>query len=105
MTSDRTVIPDGALQKCPICGAGVTADPRYPFKLCRKCIDQATDASGRSLEFSNVDATGGFKAVYSETGEPYPDHVCFVRGVRCCADEAHLGGIVVQPIKPQPKPA
>ena len=58
---------------------------------------QATTESGRRLEFSNVDATGGFQAFYSETGEPYPSHVCFVRGVRCVADEAHFGGIVVQP--------
>jgi hypothetical protein len=62
-------------------------------------MDQATDASGRRLEFSNVDATGGFQAFYRETGKPYHDHVCFVRGVRCCADEAHFGGIVIEPIK------
>jgi hypothetical protein len=86
-------------QQCPICGAGLAQDQRYPSKLCRKCVNEATDERGRKLEFSNVDATGGFVAVYAETGEPYPDHVCYVRGIQCCADEAHLGGIVVQPIK------
>jgi hypothetical protein len=98
------MVRDDPLQPCPICGAGVAVDPRYPLKLCRKCIDEATDRSGRKLEFSNIDATGGFQAFYLETGEPYHDHVCFVRGVPCCADEAHFGGIVVQPIKPPAKP-
>jgi len=99
MTANTTKIPTDTPQQCPICGTGVARDQRYPSKLCRKCVDQATDESGRSLEFSNVDATGGFQAFYSETGQQYPDHVCYVRGVQCCADEAHLGGIVVQPIK------
>ena len=56
------------------------------------------------LQRCPICATGGLQAVYSETGEPYLDHVCFVRGVRCCADEAHFGGIVVQPIKPSANP-
>jgi hypothetical protein len=68
-------------------------------------MDQATDKSGRSLEFANIDATGGFQAFYSDTGEHYRDHVCFVRGVRCCADEAHFGGIVIQPINPLATPS
>jgi hypothetical protein len=91
-------------QDCPICGASLRQNLRYPFMLCGACVDQATDKSGRSLEFANIDATGGFQAFYSDSGEPYLDHVCFILGVRCCADEAHFGGIVVQPINPTANP-
>ena len=73
-------------QDCPICGTKLPRNLRYPFMLCGTCMDQATDKSGRSLEFANIDATGGFQAFYSDTGEHYRDHVCFVRGVRCCAE-------------------
>jgi hypothetical protein len=92
-------------QDCPICGAKLRQNLRYPLMLCGSCVDQASDESGRSLGFANIDATGGFQAFYSDTGEPYLDHVCFVLGVRCCADEAHFGGIVVQPIKRAANPS
>lgn len=85
-------------QECPICEAALPQNLRYPFMLCGECMDLATDASGRKLEFSNLDATGGFQAHYADTGEEYPHHACVVRGVQCHADEAHFGGIVIQPL-------
>lgn len=92
-------------QECPICGSDLPRNGRYPKMLCGDCMDQATDELGRRIEFANFDATGGFQAFYVHTGEPYRDHVCFVRGVRCCAHEAHFGGIVIQPIDPKSDPS
>lgn len=104
MTSGSSMSPADTTQQCPICGASIPRNPRYPEMLCGACMDRATDEAGRGLTFSNIDGTGGFQAEYSETGEPYLHHVCFVGGVRCCADEAYAGGIVIQPIKPAAEP-
>lgn len=58
----------------------------------------ATDADGRPVDFANATLTGGFSARYSDTHEPYPSHECMILGRRCHADEAYMGGIVVQPL-------
>ncbi|HET6880616.1 MAG TPA: hypothetical protein VFI31_10700 [Pirellulales bacterium] len=50
------------------------------------------------MEFSNVDYAGGFAARYADTGEDYPSHECFIGGVRCRADEARFGGIVIEAV-------
>jgi hypothetical protein len=82
---------------CPICHSPALDSARYPDRLCPACVFEATDAQGRPLTFGNSTMGGGFEARYAESGAPYAGHECFVRGVRCRADEAHLGGIVVQP--------
>jgi hypothetical protein len=67
--------------------------------LCDACVREAVDEQDRSLLFSNLDASGGFQARYADTGELRASHVCFVRGVKCWADERYMGGIVVVPAK------
>lgn len=86
------------MQPCPICRAEVPEYSRYPRYLCRACADRAQSADGRALVFCNATASGGFVARYADTGEDYPSHECFVDGVRCHADEAHLGGIVIEAV-------
>jgi hypothetical protein len=81
---------------CPICLAEVCPNKRYPKYLCSQCSSRATDAFGRSLEFGNVGLSGGYVAAYADTGEEYPSHECFVDGIRCRADEARFGGIVIE---------
>ncbi len=83
-------------QLCPVCGAAQTPSPRYPRYLCGECAAKSTDESGRPLKFHNESFSGGFQAVYADTGEPRESHVCFVQGIRCWADEARFGGIVIQ---------
>ncbi len=48
--------------------------------------------------FSNESLSGGFIAKYADTGEGRDSHVCFIDGVKCWADEAHMGGIIIQPV-------
>lgn len=91
------IIPAMVEQRCPICDALVHPSARYPVYLCPACASEAVDSTGRALEFSNVSVSGGFLARYADTGEAYGSHECFVRGVRCFADEAYLGSIVVRP--------
>jgi hypothetical protein len=85
-----------AEQVCPICSKTVRANPRYPRYVCEDCSAKATSADGRALTFSNVSLSGGYAARYADTGEDYPSHDCFIKGVRCHADEARFGGIVIQ---------
>jgi hypothetical protein len=42
--------------------------------------------------------SGGFEAKYADDGSDYPSHECNIDGVRCHADEAYFGGIVIEVI-------
>jgi len=89
------LIPDEI--PCPICGAPSSVSTRHPRLLCPACVREATDADGRSLRFFNTNTGGGFEALHADDGSPHAGHTCFVRGVRCRADQHRFGGIVVQP--------
>ena len=86
---------------CPICGREQPALSRYPDYLCRDCVGRASTEDGRRLDLVNTSAGGGFAARYADDGELCEEvtltHVVHVDGIRCWADEARLGGIVVQP--------
>lgn len=90
------------MQQCPVCSAEVKDNPRYLRQLCPPCSNKAESADGRPLRFSNVDLSGGFIARYVDTGQEHPGHECFVGGMRCHADEARFGGIVIEAVDPQP---
>ena len=81
---------------CPICGAVIVFNPRYPRAVCQDCVGRACDAEGRPLEFFNTGFGGGFQAVHREGGREHEGHECFIDGRRCRADEARFGGIVVE---------
>jgi hypothetical protein len=83
-------------QQCPICRAEIPFSPRYPRYVCGSCFLRAADEDGRSLRFSNASLSGGFAAIYADTREERSDHVCYINGIKCRADEAHIGGIVIQ---------
>ena len=57
----------------------------------------AADENGRRLSFTNVALSGGFAALYGDTHEERASHVCYINGIKCWADEARFGGIVIQP--------
>ena len=84
-------------QRCPICHAGVEQSARYPRYVCQDCYQRATDDAGRLLTFANVSFSGGFAALYRDTHEERDSHICYIDGIKCWADEAHMGGIVIQP--------
>ncbi len=84
-------------QKCPICSTQVAFSARYPQYVCEACFMRAADEAGRPLRFANVSLSGGFAAIYSDTHEERESHICYINGLRCWADEAHMGGIVIQP--------
>lgn len=81
---------------CPICNIELKKNDRYPNYVCEICVSKSTDKTGRKLLFSNVDFSGGFKAIYEDTKEIYNSHICYIKGIKCYADEARFGGIVVE---------
>ncbi len=83
-------------QNCPICSSPVPFSERYPRYVCDSCFVRATDEEGRGLSFSNVSLSGGFAALYQDTHEERESHVCYIDEVKCRADEARFGGIVIQ---------
>ncbi len=85
-------------QFCPVCSKPVIPDPRYPRHVCRECVEKACSKDGRALTFFNLGIGGGFGAEYTETGKPYLSHDCYIDGVKCFADEARFGGIVIEAI-------
>ena len=86
---------------CPVCGKEQPAVARYPGYLCRDCVGRAATADGRALTLVNTTVSGGFAARYADNGELAEEesvtHIVYVDGIRCRADEARFGGIVVQP--------
>lgn len=84
---------------CPICSTPVRHWARYPTAVCDACFEKACDGQGRKLGFYNVSVGGGFKAKVVETGEENENHICYIEGVKCWADEARFGGIVIQPFE------
>jgi hypothetical protein len=93
-----SVTPGPDEQACPVCSAPAAVSPRYPRRLCPACVAEAADADGRRLVFGNTHLSGGFEAKYADTGETYAGDQCFVRGIRCRAQQGKFGGVVVQPV-------
>lgn len=83
-------------QKCPICGAGQPASPRYPDYVCADCVSTAVDELGRELVFYNTHTGDGILALYRNSEEKYLSRNFLVRGLACCVSEARFGGIVVR---------
>lgn len=80
---------------CPICSKQTPFSPRYPNYVCKECRNKATDENNRLLKFYNISASGGFQAIYNDTGEIYDSHICYIDNRKCFANEARFGGIVI----------
>lgn len=86
-------------QECPICAVPVNVNLRYPNYVCSSCFSKATDINGRKLNFYNTSIGGGYLAQYADTQEEYPKHICYINQIKCWADEARFGGIVIQKVE------
>lgn len=83
-------------QICPLCAADVEPNVRYKNYICFDCCRKAVDENGRLLGFGNESFSGGFAAWYKDTNTTRDSHVCYIDGIQCWADEAHMGGIVIR---------
>lgn len=80
---------------CPICKVELEPIPRYPSYVCGNCAQEASDEAGRLLKFYNIDSSGGYIAKYVDTNEEYESHICYINAIKCYANEARFGGIVI----------
>jgi predicted RNA-binding Zn-ribbon protein involved in translation (DUF1610 family) len=87
-------------QHCVICNRYVTHNERYPDYVCKKCVEFATDKDGKQISFYNITVTGhGCQGKYTADDKLYRGNTCYIKGVKCFADEAYFGGIVIRPFK------
>lgn len=86
-------------QECPLCKEEVTEVARYPTYVCGTCIDThgTKTIDEKKMEFYNIDYWGGFKSLVEGEVSTVPQHICYINKVKCYADEARFGGIVIQP--------
>ena len=79
---------------CPFCNNQLLKRDRYPNYVCFDCHDKTVTEKGVKIEFYNVDHSGGFVSVIN--GVKGEEHICFIDGNKCWADEDRFGGIVIR---------
>ncbi len=90
-------------QNCPICIAAVPQTSRYPNYVCPECIAKATDINGNPVLFTNrkpknrLQMPFGVQGKYIDKRKSYNSQICYISGIKCYADEAYFGGIVIRP--------
>ena len=79
---------------CPVCNNVHETLARYPMAVCNQCMKlyKVYNSRVNSVCFGNISND-------LKTGEMfYDDHLCYVNNVKCFADEARFGGVVVSAI-------
>jgi hypothetical protein len=92
-------VADGSV--CPICGGPGRNSKRYPAALCRSCEGTLVGRQGRKITFSAAgsDPWGGDIRIEVEGTTFSGTTSIFSNGIECQAREAHLRGMVVQPLE------
>lgn len=89
--------------RCFICSSNIfnPLSSRYPSIACPSCVEKAVDSNGNIVRFENIDELGGFVSMHYDNNKNLirkdEDHICFINGIACYADEARFGGIVIKP--------
>jgi hypothetical protein len=83
-------------QLCPICSVSVPPSPRYPRYVCRECVSRASSRDGRPVAFTNTRDAPRVGGRYRDRDQPYAGQECWIDGIRCWAEEAHFGGVVIK---------
>jgi len=79
---------------CPLCNATIHNWARYPRSVCGDCAALTVTANGDKIEFYNPYVAGsGFASIVN--GQKGEEHICYINGNKCYADEFRFGGIVV----------
>ena len=80
-------------KKCPICDEQTHLSERYPHSVCSECSGKTFNENNEKIEFYNIDIYGGFYSIIN--GERSEEDKCYINGIKCHAQEARFGGIVV----------
>ena len=91
---------------CPICESMIEYFERYPNYICGDCVSRLVDINDVPIRFQNETLVGTGVSAWlldSETGkydrlDPISSMTgeAYCNGVRCKAEEAYFGGIIVQ---------
>lgn len=91
------------IQLCQICRENVSPSIRYPNRVCDNCYNKAETEEGERIYFENEGISGGFIARRVNDNSIYKvegGHLCFIDNVKCWAEEAYMGGIVIETFFP-----
>lgn len=66
-------------------------------RVCVDCFIKACDINGRKISFGNTGISGGFEVLYTDNGEHYHNHYCWIGGMKCWTEESRFGGILIMP--------
>ena len=81
---------------CPICSEVRETMERYPDSVCQDCCNTgifADPSQTTTINFGNTDYNGGFQSCIN--GVVGNQHICYIKGHQCFANEARFGGIVI----------
>jgi len=89
-------------KQCPICNQQMPFSERYPNSICNAHYGECQDLQGNPVTYENEDFSGGFVSYHIIEGNIVRrnDGSCMVRGQRCYAGEARMGGVVIQVVIP-----
>ncbi|WP_158826713.1 hypothetical protein [Mucilaginibacter lacusdianchii] len=84
-------------QHCPICNRYVRYHATYPNYVCAKCTALATDKEGKLIAFYHITQAGtGLQGKYLDTGKFYRSPFCYIKTIKCKAEE-NEAGIIIRP--------
>lgn len=67
--------------------------------LSKKGAVLITDKDGNQIRFHPITETKkGIQGIYTISGKLYRSTVCFIKGVKCKAEEISLGNIIIRPV-------
>ena len=95
-------IARGQDHHCPSCGVRLKAFARYPWHICRDCLELASDHAGRKLVFGNSALSGGLTWCYADDPARLDARsiqvLCLIKNRHILVQEARFGGVVAEPL-------
>jgi hypothetical protein len=85
--------------ECLVCNQSFLGYERYPRMVCSECFEKTVDSKGKRVVFRNGMNGFGFESHhYDKKGNVTikSDHICYIDNKKCYADEARMGGIVIE---------
>ena len=92
----------GSAHNWPVCDQPLeNFNPRYPKAICEECSKNLKDDEGFNVSYFNSEMFGGFMSVHdvNRTKVEKQDQTCYCNVIKCYAEEARMGGIVIQTVE------
>ena len=84
------------MERCHVCRGENPDYLRFQIYICETCRKYPVlNSNGHEMNFYNKGVMGGFLAKNTITDEISEDHICYINGAKCWADEYRFGGILI----------